>query len=135
MPKITQDHIYNFGKPAVSPYMCGEQAETTSAPVQGAARAKEVPIDQKNQRFWEEPDIFMPSRSMNTVVFQSKKGGNSIVVNDEGINGEGYLLITHRSGSVVQIDEHGTVLIKSMGRFFQCHRRLAISKIRRRSQP
>jgi len=114
MPKISKDHVENFGRPPLSPYMCGEQPTSTSAPIQGAAKAEEVATPNSDLT-WNEPDITVPQRSMNTVVFQSKRGGNSVVVNDEGADGDGYILITHHSGSVVQIDQDGTILIKSFG--------------------
>ena len=128
MPKITPDHIYNFGRPAVSPYITGEQGEDTAAPIQGAARSSNNAIRQTGNTSWGEPDVHMPTRSMNTVVFQSKRGGNSIVINDEGDNGAGHMLITHKSGAVVQIDEHGTVLIKSMGDTYNVTEGLSYSK-------
>lgn len=113
MSKITRDHVDNFGLPPLSPYMSGEQTEATPALIQSASRLSDVP--NSNDIPWSEPGVVVPTRSMNTVVFQSKRGGNSIVVNDEGSDGDGYMLITHKSGSVVQIDSKGTVLIKSFG--------------------
>lgn len=110
---IKQDEIDNFGKVAVSPYMTGEQVEETPAIIQGATKMSDVKIRQDDDLTWDEPNIYSPSRSMNTVVFQSKRGGNTIVINDEGSNGEGYMMIVHKSGSTIQIDENGTVLIKS----------------------
>lgn len=110
-----KDKIENYGKPPLSPYMIGEQPETTSSVVQGAMRATDIHIKEGSEDTWSEPDIHIPERSMNTVVFQSKRGGNSIVVNDEGEDGDGYMLITHKSGSAVQISRDGTVLVKSFG--------------------
>lgn len=113
MPKASADYVENFGKVPTSPWMSGEQAERTSAPISGAGNNTEIKLP--NDQTYDEPSIVAPTRSMNTIVFSSKSGGNSIVVNDEGEGGEGYMLITHRSGSVVQIDADGTVLIKSFG--------------------
>jgi len=112
---ISKDRIENFGRPPLSPYMIGEQAETTAAPIQGAMRAEDLRLREGSPETWSEPNVMIPSRSMNTVVFQSKRGGNSIVVNDEDSEGNGYMLITHRSGAAVQITSEGTVLIKSFG--------------------
>ena len=113
MPKVSQDYVENFGKVPTSPWMSGEQAHKTSAAINGAGNNTSLPLP--NDVTYDEPSIVAPTRSMNTVVFSSKSGGNSFVVNDEGESGEGYMLITHRSGSVVQIDADGTVLIKSFG--------------------
>lgn len=114
MTRISKDHVENYGRPPLSPYMVGEQAESTAAVVQGAGQATDIPLP-NTETTWTEPSVHIPTRSMNTVVFQSKRGGNSIVINDEGSDGAGYMLITHNSGSVVQIGADGTVLIKSFG--------------------
>jgi hypothetical protein len=113
MTKISKDHVENFGKVPLSPYMTGEQPEDTAAAVQSAAADTEV--KGADGRTWAEPSIVAPTRSMNTTVLQSKRGGNSVVINDEGADGKGSMLIVHRSGSVIQINEDGTVLIKSFG--------------------
>ena len=113
--KISKDYINNFGKPALSPYMSGENPTDTAAVTQSASNAQNGRITGPNDETWSEPGTITPSRSMNTVVFQSKNGGNSVVVNDEGEGDGGYMLITHNSGSVVQINSNGTVLIKSFG--------------------
>lgn len=113
MGRPTKDYIDNYGNVPTSPWVSGEQANRTATVVHGASRRTD--IQGPNDKTWSEPDVVAPSRSMNTVVFQAKNGGNSIVVNDEGSDGEGYMLITHNSGTVVQIDQHGTVLIKSQG--------------------
>lgn len=113
--RISNDYINNFGKPALSPYMSGENPTDTASVVQSASTEQNRRITGPNDETWAEPNTITPSRSMNTVVFQSKNGGNSIVVNDEGDGEGGYMLITHNSGSVVQINSNGTVLIKSFG--------------------
>lgn len=113
MTKISKDHVENFGKVPLSPYMSGEQPEETPAAIQSAAA--EVEIKGPNEKTWAEPSIVAPKRSMNTTVLQSKRGGNSVVVNDEGADSKGAVVIVHRSGSVIQINEDGTVLIKSFG--------------------
>lgn len=113
--RISKDYINNFGKPALSPYMSGENTTDTAAVAQSASNAANRRITGPNDETWAEPNTITPTRSMNTVVFQSKNGGNSIVVNDEGEGDGGYMLITHNSGSVVQINANGTVLIKSFG--------------------
>lgn len=113
MTKITKDHVENYGKVPMSPYITGEQPEDTPAAIQSAAADNEV--KGPNDMSWAEPSIVAPTRSMNTTVLQAKRGGNSVVINDEGGDGKGTMLIVHRSGSVIQINEDGTVLIKSFG--------------------
>lgn len=110
-----KDGIENFGRPPTSPYFSGEQPEITAAPVQGARRKTEVPIKIDSDETWSEPDIQMPQRSMNNVVLQRQKGGNTVVINDEGSDGQGYILVSHKTGSAVQINRDGTVLVKSFG--------------------
>ena len=112
MPRVSKDYIDNFGRPPQSPWMTGEQASSTSALTQGINHEQEISGAAYD---WSEPQVKVPMRSTNTVVFQAKNGGNSIVVNDEGSDGSGFMLITHNSGTVVQIDDQGTVLIKSTG--------------------
>jgi hypothetical protein len=113
--RISQDYINSFGKPPLSPYMSGEQGTSTAAVAQSASAVQNGAIAGLNDESWAEPSPIVPTRSMNTVVFQSKRGGNSVVVNDDGEGDGGYMLITHNSGSVVQINSNGTVLIKSFG--------------------
>lgn len=113
MPRITKDYVENFGVVPTSPWISGEQSHRTSAVLSQASSKTSIPGPQNTT--YSEPSIMSPSRSMNTVVFHAKNGGNSVVVNDEGGDSPGYMLITHNSGSVVQIDSDGTVLIKSTG--------------------
>ena len=115
MAKVSKDFIDSYGNAPLSPWMSGEQGKRTAAVVQGASRKEENKIGLSEDQTWSEPDVIAPSRSMNTVVFQAKNGGNTVVVNDEGSDGTGYIMITHNTGSVVQIDQNGNVLIKSFG--------------------
>lgn len=114
MPKLTRDYIDSLGITSISPWMIGEQLERTVAALHEALQKSEIATP-KPEQTWEEPSIHAPSRSMDTVVFQSKNGGNSIVMNDPGSDGTGHMLIVHKSGSVFQIDSNGTILIKSVG--------------------
>lgn len=113
--KLSKDYINAFGKPPLSPYLSGETPTDTAAVAQSTSSQLNREIKGPNDETWAEPSTVTPSRSMNTVVFQSKQGGNSVVVNDDGDGEGGYMLITHNSGSVVQINANGTVLIKSFG--------------------
>lgn len=114
MPKVSRDYVDSLGVVPISPWMSGEQVERTPASIQGAIQKTDIAGPREGET-WNEPAVHAPSRSMDTVVFQSKNGGNSIVVNDPGSDGDGHMLIVHKSGSVVQIDSNGTVLIKSTG--------------------
>lgn len=114
MPKGSRDYFDKLGVVPTSPWMSGEQVERTPAALHGGTQKSEIAGPREGET-WEEPAVHAPTRSMDTVVFQSKNGGNSIVMNDPGSDGNGHMLIVHKSGSVVQIDTNGTVLIKSMG--------------------
>lgn len=114
MTKLTKDYLYNLGRVPVSPWVSGEQIETTPAIIQTAFRREEIPTTIEGKS-WNEPPIYVPVRNLNTTTFQSKNGGNTLVINDPGSNGTGNIVIVHKSGSVIQIDSNGTVFIKSMG--------------------
>lgn len=109
----SKDYIDSFGNVPLSPYLSGEQLARTSVPLQQATQKDDV--KGPYEKTWSEPSVIVPKRSMNTVVFQGRNGGSSVVINDEGEDGTGYILLTHSTGSVVQIDDNGTILIKSMG--------------------
>jgi hypothetical protein len=68
---------------------------------------------------FEEPDIITPERNLDNRVIKSKSGDNFVVVGDGSeSDGTGYMLISHSSGSVIQIDQNGTILVKSDGDTF-----------------
>lgn len=118
---ISSDYIRNFGNTYLSPWMNGEQITRTAAILHDAFTKFEIASSAITQDAdgnvvnvtWDEPSVYTPSRSVNTTVFQNRNGSNSIVINDD--NSTGTILITHNSGSVVQIDSAGTILIKSFG--------------------
>jgi len=65
---------------------------------------------------WEEKSIHAPERAINNRVIQSKFGEHFMVLSSaENSKSDGYILLTHSSGSAVQMDEHGSILIKSQG--------------------
>lgn len=110
----SREAINNFGNLAIPPYMSGEQGELTPAAVQLATQNQGVETADGSK--WNEPNVYAPhGGAENTTVFQGKYAGNSIVVNDNGDGSTGYVLITHNSGTAVQIDEDGSVLIKTIG--------------------
>lgn len=109
----TKDYVDNFGKPPTSPWVSGEQSHTTASVITGTF--EERGFTESTGETYSEPNTVLPENNRDTVVFHSKSGGTSLVMNDPGSSGDGYMLITHKSGSVVQIDEDGTVFIKAMG--------------------
>jgi len=58
----------------------------------------------------------MPENNFNNRVLSSKTGNNFIVMGDgDESESSDYILMSHSSGSVFQIDPNGTVFIKSFG--------------------
>ena len=71
-------------------------------------------IQQADENTFDEPPIIMPENNRDNRVIQSKFGDNFIVVGDgQDSDGFGYMLISHSSGSVFQIDPNGTIFVKS----------------------
>jgi len=111
---IPKDYVNSFGMPATSPWLSGEQATRTPAPIHQLARDTDIPATKEIT--WSEPTIMSPNRNMDVIAIHSKSGGNSVIMDDSGAeDNDGYILIVHKSGSVFQIDPNGTILIKSHG--------------------
>jgi len=110
----TKSVVDSYGNLAIPPYMSGEQAEKTAAILQLAG--KNYDVETSNEKKWSEPDVIPPTNSPeHTTVWQGKYAGNTIAINDAGDGVGGYMLITHNTGTVVQIDDDGNVFIKSFG--------------------
>jgi hypothetical protein len=131
--RTNTDKINSFGQPPVHPAISGESIVDGMAGIVSAAAGQNAhvpmrrpvtqdaaPIEnEEDQPFYSEPNIITPERSVNTTVLRSKRRGSAIVMNDEPITESGYIQIVHPSGTVIQIDQGGTVFIASQGAIAQ----------------
>lgn len=115
---IPPESLKRFGASSFNPYISGEDCEETSAVKQQAwqkGKIKTAYKDGDENITFSEPSILTPENNLNTRVIQSKEGQNVFVLSETD-DGEGStILISHSSGSVIQIDSNGTVFIKSFG--------------------
>jgi hypothetical protein len=95
-------------------YNTGEQADKAQGAIQSSLKRNN--IEQADGGAFDEPPIVMPERQVHNRVIQSKNGDNFIVIGDGEEPGQdpfGYILVSHSSGSVVQMQPNGTIFIKS----------------------
>lgn len=105
--------VHKFGKPPMHRMISGEDAEIGQATLQQASKKNN--IESATGETWSEPPIITPERNLDNRVYTSKNDNNFVVLSDSD-DGEGtYILISHSSGSAVQIDSQGTVFVKSFG--------------------
>jgi hypothetical protein len=91
----------------------GEDADVGQATLQQASKKNN--IETALGALWSEPSIMTPERNLDNRVYTSKNDNNFVVLSDSE-DGEGtYILVSHKSGSAVQIDSQGTVFVKSQG--------------------
>ena len=112
---VPRKSLRNWGKAPLHPYISGEDAIDTSTIKQQSSKRKDIPTSIEGAT-WNERSVYTPERNHNNRVLQSKFGENFIVLSSREDESEsGYILISHSSGSAVQMDEHGSILIKSLG--------------------
>jgi len=112
---LPPESIHNYGKPELHRYQGGEDLDVGQTLIQRASQEQEIEQALSEETF-DEPPIAMPENNLNNRVFASKNGDNFIVMGDGAENeSSDYILISHSSGSVFQIDPNGTVFIKSFG--------------------
>jgi len=106
--------IHTWGEPHQHRYVTGEDAGMGQANVQRTYQRNN--IETADGSTFSEPPVMMPETNFNNRVVKSKDGDNFIVLgsSEDGEAGD-YFLISHSSGSVVQIDANGTVFIKAFG--------------------
>jgi hypothetical protein len=105
--------IHKFGKPPLHRAIGGEDADVGQATLQQASKKNN--IETALGALWSEPSIMTPERNLDNRVYTSKNDNNFVVLSDSE-DGEGtYILVSHKSGSAVQIDSQGTVFVKSQG--------------------
>ena len=112
---LPPESIKNYGKPELHRYVGGEDLDKGQTLLQRASQESFIQQALSDETF-DEPPIAMPETNYNNRVFASKNGDNFIVMGD-GAESESsdYILMSHSSGSVFQIDPNGTIFIKSFG--------------------
>ncbi len=112
---LPPESIHNFGAPSLHRYNTGEEMIIGQTLTQRALQESGITQALSEETF-DEPSIYMPETNYNNRVFASKNGDNFIVMGD-GAESESsdYILMSHSSGSVFQIDANGTIFVKSFG--------------------
>ena len=103
-----------YGKPPLHRHLGGEDAEIGQGPLQAAAVKGGIKSAIEGED-WNEPPIISPEKNLDNTVYTSKNDNNYVVLSDSREGDGTYILISHASGSAVQIDSHGTILVKSFG--------------------
>ena len=111
---VPVESIPKYGKPPLHRHLGGEDAEIGQGPIQAASQRNGIKsaIDGED---WNEPPIISPEKNLDNTVYTSKNDNNYVVLSDSREGDGTYILISHASGSAVQIDAHGTILVKSFG--------------------
>lgn len=111
---VPVESLPKYGKPPLHRHLGGEDAQLGQGPIQAAAvkNGIESAIDGES---WSEPPIISPEKNLDNTVYTSKNDNNYVVLSDSREGDGTYILISHASGSAVQIDSHGTILVKSFG--------------------
>ena len=111
---VPVESLPKYGKPPLHRHLGGEDAQVGQGPIQAAAvkNGIESAIDGES---WSEPPIISPEKNIDNTIYTSKNDNNYVVLSDSREGDGTYILISHASGSAVQIDSHGTILVKSFG--------------------
>ena len=111
---IPPESLHEFGSPPLHRYVSGEDAEFGQAILQRAFQRSDVST--AGDTTFDEPPIMTPERNLDNRVIKSKNGDNFLVLCDPVENEAGdFILMSHSSGSVFQIDPNGTIFVKSFG--------------------
>ena len=114
---LTSGYIKNYGNTYLSPWITGEQMNRTATTLHRTFSRESIEssgqYDDGSPVTWNEPPVMSPGRSVDTTFIGNRGSSNGIVINDDDASGT--VLITHSSGTVVQLDSQGTILIKSTG--------------------
>lgn len=111
---VPVESVPKYGKPPLHRHLGGEDAEIGQGPIQAASQRNGIKsaIDGED---WNEPPIISPEKNLDNTVYTSKNDNNYVVLSDSREGDGTYILISHASGSAIQIDSHGTILVKSFG--------------------
>ena len=110
---IPMASIDKYGKPPLHLAMGGEDAEIGQATIQAASQKNDM--ESATGETWSEPPIITPEKNLDNRIYTSKNDNNFVVLSDSEDGDGTYILVSHSSGSVIQIDGNGTVFIKSFG--------------------
>ena len=110
---IPAESLCKYGKPPLHRAMGGEDAEVGQATIQQALKKNN--IESASGELWSEPPIVSPERDLDNRIFTSKNDNNFVVLSDADDGRGTYILVSHSSGSVFQIDSDGSILVKSFG--------------------
>ena len=112
---LPPESIHNFGAPPLHRYNTGEEMTIGQTLTQRTLQESGITQALSEETF-DEPSIYMPENNLINRVITSKNGDNFIVIGDaeDGENTD-YILMSHSSGSVFQIDANGTIFVKSFG--------------------
>jgi hypothetical protein len=111
---IPPESLEEFGAPPLHRYVSGEDAQFGQAILQRALQRGNISM--ANGDKFDEPPIMTPERNLDNRVIKSKNGDNFLVLCDPGENeGGDFILLSHSSGSVFQIDPNGTIFVKAFG--------------------
>jgi hypothetical protein len=111
---IPPESLEEFGAPPLHRYVSGEDAQFGQAIMQRAMQRGNISM--ANGGTFDEPPIMTPERNLDNRVIKSKNGDNFLVLCDPaGNEGGDFILLSHSSGSVFQIDPNGTIFVKAFG--------------------
>jgi hypothetical protein len=111
---IPPESLEEFGAPPLHRYVSGEDAQFGQAIMQRAMQRGNISM--ANGDKFDEPPIMTPERNLDNRVIKSKNGDNFLVLCDPSENeGGDFILLSHSSGSVFQIDPNGTIFVKAFG--------------------
>ncbi len=109
---LPPESVNEFGAPPLHRYQGGEDAQKGQTLSQRVFQNSNVM--QANGETFDEPPVMMPENNYDNRLVKSKDGDNFIVLGSgQDGNSSDYIMISHSSGSVFQIDANGTMLVKS----------------------
>ena len=109
--RATTKSANNFGKAPSNPHLTGEELHTTPAAIQATLDKEGVAVG-NGESGWNEAATIIPTRNLKTRVIESLNDENKGSVIAVSPN---FISLVHHSGSVVQIDDNGTIKVKSIG--------------------
>lgn len=112
--KPSTDYVRNLGI-GISPVISGEGIHHAFKGLVTAAASQIREIESVKGETFDEATVVVSGRSVDNIALQAKRNGSAIIVGDNGTDESGFVQIVHSSGSIIQIDDSGTILISSRG--------------------